>query len=324
MLHIGSLRLENHLIMAPMAGITNLPFRMMVKRYGAGLVFTEMVSAMGLSLNQQKTLAYLKSHPQEKPLAVQIFGNKPHVMAEAAKIAVDAGANMVDINMGCPVKKVVKTGAGASLLKNPRLVSEIVLAVRKACPIPLSVKIRSGWSPAAPNALDIAHIIEDCGADAVTLHARFASQGFSGQADWSWIKRVKQHVGIPVIGNGDILTPQNALDMKTETGCDGIMIGRSAANHPWIFRQVLQLEKGLPAPEPGLSERRSLILEHFNLLSRATGEKGAALTMRGFLLRYAKGLPNSSRFRGNIAQVKDLQSLMTLMDDYFHDPENEE
>jgi nifR3 family TIM-barrel protein len=321
MLQIGSIKLENDLIMAPMAGITNLPFRLIVKSFGAGLVTSEMVSAMGLSLNQKKTLAYLNSHPQEKPLAVQIFGAKPDIMAKAVMITIDAGADMVDINMGCPVKKVIKTGAGAALLRNPKLITEIVSAVRMACSVPLTVKIRSGWSPEEPNALDIAHIVEDCGADAITLHARFATQGFSGQADWSWIKRVKEHVRIPIVGNGDIIKPSDALSMKKETGCDGIMVGRSATNHPWIFRQIHQLEKGLPAPEPDLSERRSLIMKHFNLLSDAMGEKGAAFAMRGFLLRYTKGLPLSSRFRGRITQIKDLQSLVAIMDEYFSELE---
>jgi nifR3 family TIM-barrel protein len=322
MLQIGHIKLDNHVVMAPMAGVTNLPFRLIAKSFGAGLVFTEMVSAMGISLNQKKTLAYLDSHPHEKPLAVQIFGAKPQIMAEAARKVIDAGAQIVDINMGCPVKKVIKTGAGASLLRNPKLVSEIMLAVRIVCTVPLTVKIRAGWSPQEPNAPDIVRILEDCGADAVTIHARFATQGFSGQADWSWIKRIKKHLRIPVIGNGDIIRPQDALAMKKETDCDGIMIGRAAANHPWIFRQVLQLEKGLPVQAPDFYERRSLIMKHFNLLSQTMGEQSAALAMRGFLLRYTKGLPLSSRFRGRINQIKDLQSLTYIMDEYFSDLED--
>ena len=317
MFKIGTLKLENWLVMAPMAGITNLPFRLIAKKMGAALVTSEMVSAMGIATCQKRSLEYLQSHPQEKPLAVQIFGFRPDIMASASQIVVEAGANLVDINMGCPVKKVVKTGAGASLLRDPKKVEEIVSAVRLACSAPLTVKIRAGWSPDDPVACEIARVIEDCGADAITIHPRFASDGFSGKADWTLIGEVKRRVKIPVIGNGDVVKPSNALAMKSQTGCDGVMIGREAVGNPWIFKQILCLEKGLPIPEPDLAERRSLILEHFRLLSRHTGEHRAALCMRKLLLSYTKGLPNSSRFRGSINQIKDLESLIVTMDDYF-------
>ncbi len=317
MLKIGTVKLENWLVMAPMAGITNLPFRLIVKKMGAALVTSEMVSAMGIATGQKKSLEYLKSHPQEKPLAVQIFGFRPDIMASASQIVVEAGANLVDINMGCPVKKVVKTGAGASLLRNPKKVEEIVSAVRHACSVPLTVKIRAGWSPDEPVACEIARLIEDCGADAITIHPRFASDGFSGKADWTLIGKVKRRVKIPVIGNGDVIKPSNALTMKSQTGCDGVMIGREAMGNPWIFKQILCMEKGLPIHEPDLSERRSLILEHYHLLSRYIGERRAALSMRKLLLRYTKGLPNSSHFRGSINQIRDLESLIVTMDSYF-------
>ena len=245
-------------------------------------------------------------------------------MVEAAKLVIDAGADIVDINMGCPVKKVTKTGAGASLLKDPKQVAKIVTAVRLVCSVPLTIKIRSGWAPDEPAALDIARIIEQCGADAITLHARFASQGFSGKADWHLIKKVKDHARIPVIGNGDIFRAQDVLTMEKETGCDGIMIGRAAANNPWIFRQILQLRNGQPVQDIRLHERRSIIMDHFRLLSDALGEHHAALNMRGLLLRYTKGLPLSSRFRGRITRIKDLQSLIAIMDEYFNDLENSE
>ena len=317
MLHIGPLKLENDLIMAPMAGITNLPFRLMVKKLGAGLVTTEMVSAMGLIKGRRKTFEYLKTHPAEKPLAVQLFGSTPHALARAAQIAVDAGADIVDFNMGCPVKKVVKTGAGASLLRVPKKVAEIVSAIRLACPVPLTVKIRAGWSPEKPVAREISRVIEDCGADAVTVHPRFATRGYSDPAEWRLIGEVKEGVKIPVIGNGDIFDPSHALRMKNETGCDGIMIGRAAVGNPWIFKQILNLEQGLTGPEPGLDERRSFIMEHFDLLSRSMGEHKAALNMRGLLLRYTKGLPHSSRFRGSITRIRDYESLVATMDSYF-------
>lgn len=317
MLHIGSLKLENRLIMAPMAGITNLPFRLMVKGLGAGLVTTEMVSSMGITRNNKKTITYLKSYPEERPLSVQIFGAVPKVMATAAQVAVDAGADAIDINMGCPVKKVTKTGAGAYLLCNLKKAEEIVTSVRLSCPLPLTVKIRSGWSPEKPIACEIARVIEECGADAVTVHPRFATQGYSGHADWSLIGKVKEKVGIPVIGNGDIIEPADAIKMRQETGCDGLMIGRAAVRNPWIFSQILQLEKGVPVRSPDLKERRSLIMEHYRLLTDSMGEGRAALYMRGLLLRYTKGLSNSSRFRGKITRIKDLKSLVSTLDDYL-------
>lgn len=318
MLRIGTLKLENRLIMAPMAGITNLPFRLMVKGLGAGLVFSEMISAVGLTLNQKKTLLYLKSDPREKPLAVQIFGARPDAMARASEMVVDAGADSVDINMGCSVKKVARTGAGASLLRDLEEVREIVSKVRKVCSAPLTVKIRAGWSPQKkPTVCELATVIEECGADAIIVHPRFANQGFSGSADWSLIRKVKERVKIPVIGNGDISSPHDALRMRIETGCDGIMIGRAAVRNPWIFMQVLQLEKGLAVRNPDISDRRSLIMEHFGLLSDLMGEYRAALCMRGLLLRYTKGLHGSSRFRERITRIKDTASLISTLDEYF-------
>jgi nifR3 family TIM-barrel protein len=317
MLRIGHLGLENFVIMAPMAGITNLPFRLMVKKLGAGLVTTEMVSAMGLTLGKKKTHEYLRSDPREKPLAVQIFGSSPEVMAGAARKAIDAGAQLLDINMGCPVKKVVKTGAGASLLRDEKSVAAIVSAVRRVCPIPLTVKIRAGWSPDKPVAGEIAHVVEDCGGDAITIHPRFATQSYSVRADWRLIGQVKERVKIPVIGNGDIFQPFQALQMMRQTGCDGVMVGRGAIGNPWIFKQILHLARGLPVPRPGLEERRSLLLEHYQLLSDAMGGKRAARAMRGLLLWYTKGLPHSSRFRGSITQIKDLESMVTTMNAYF-------
>ncbi len=317
MLRIGTLKLENCLIMAPMAGITNLPFRLLVRNLGAGLVFSEMVSAMGLAMSKKKTSAYLESHPDERPLAVQIFGHRPDIMARAAQIVIDAGADTVDINMGCPARKVTKTGAGAVLMRSPRVVEEIVSSVRLACTVPLTVKIRAGWSPDQPVACEIARVIEDCGADAIALHPRFATQGYSGRADWELIRELKEKVRIPVIGNGDIIEPADAVNMKNQTGCDGVMIGRGAVGNPWIFREILQLEKGLPVHGPDLSERKALIMDHYRMLSDSMGEYRAALCMRGLLLRYTKGLPLSSRFRGKITSIRNLETLLSTMDEYF-------
>lgn len=317
MLYIGNQKLENWLIMAPMAGITNLPFRRIVKKMGTGLVTTEMVSATGLTLDHKRTLAYLKSHPDESPLAVQLFGCKPETMAAAAEIVVEAGAHIVDINMGCPARKVVKTGAGGALLRTPQKAKEIVSAVRRVCRVPLTVKIRAGWSPDQPVACEIARLMEDCGADAVTVHPRFVTQGFSGHADWTVITRVKEHLKIPVIGNGDVFKPFLAFEMKKQTGCDGVMIGRAARGNPWIFKQILDMDNGLPMRRPELQMRRAVIMEHFRLLTLSLDEGRAARIMRGLLLWYTKGLPLSGRFRGTMTSIKDLDTLVAALDHYF-------
>jgi tRNA-dihydrouridine synthase B len=321
MLTIGALNLKNWLVMAPMAGITNLPFRLLVKRLGAGLVTTEMISAMGLTRRDRKTFDYLKSHPDERPLSAQIFGSNPAVMSAAAEIAVEAGADMIDINMGCPAKKVTKTGAGGALMRCPEKVKEIVTAVRSASSVPLTVKMRAGWSPKEMVACHIARMAEDCGADAVSVHPRFVSQGFSGQADWEIIGKVKESVKIPVIGSGDVFEPRSALEMRRRTACDGVMVGRAAVGNPWIFEQILELEGGMALREPTPSDRRALIIEHFRLLCDSMGENRAARIMRGLLLRYTKGLPYSTLFRREITRIHDYKTLLSVVGTYFSSAE---
>ncbi len=317
MLTFGDLKLKNGLIMAPMSGITNLPFRRIVKRMGAGLVTTEMISAMGLVLGKKKTQDYLLSTPDERPLAVQLFGSGPEVLAEAAEIAVEAGADLIDLNMGCPARKVVKTGAGGALLREPRKIKEIVTLVRKHCSVPLTIKIRSGWSPTLNTGEEAALVAADSGVDAVTVHPRFVSQGFSGHADWQVIARIKEQLKIPVIGNGDVFRPALAGKLKDQTGCDGVMIGRAAVGNPWIFRQILALEKGVVALPPSLDERRAIIREHFHLLTLLMGESRAAKKMRGLLLSYTKGLPNSRSFRSAFTGILNSESLVAALDRYF-------
>jgi tRNA-dihydrouridine synthase B len=317
MLRIGSLTLKNPYIMAPMAGITNRPFRLMVKEFGAAMVTSEMVSAAGLMMGQNKTLDYLRSDFEERPFCVQLFGSEPDVMSKAAEKVIRAGADAIDINMGCPARKVVKTGSGGALLLDWRKAERIVRAVRRVSPLPLTVKIRAGWSPTQSNPLDLAPALEDGGADAVTVHPRFVTQGFSGIPNWGLIAQIKSRVRVPVIGNGDVFSPFLAVKIQEETGCDGVMIARGALGKPWIFRQILDLAHGRIPFEPEPLERKCLIMKHYQLLSNEMGERRAAYHFRGLLLRYTKGLARSGRFRRSIEQVKDLQSLVAAMDDYF-------
>jgi tRNA-dihydrouridine synthase B len=314
---IGGLRVDNWVVMAPMAGITNLPFRSIAKKMMAGLVTTEMVSAAGLVRGQKPTLAYLKTNSAEQPLAVQIFGSDPDEMAAAASIAAESGAALVDLNMGCPARKVVKTGAGSALLKDRRRAEMIVAAVRHAIDIPLTVKIRSGWSPGEMIVPDFAHMFENSGVDAITLHPRFATQGFSGAADWTLIRSVVSAVQIPVIGNGDVVGPQFAFDMRKTTGCKGVMIGRGAVGNPWIFQHIWSLEHFGGYQEPTLAERKSIILEHHRLLLDQYGSATTSRLMRGLMLWYTKNLPYGSRFRGAFTGIQDLPGLIRGLDAYF-------
>ncbi len=317
-LRIGNVELDHWAVLAPMAGITNLAFRLLAKEMGAGLVYSEMVSANGLVLGQKRTLEYLKTDPAEAPLAVQIFGAEPQTMARAAEIVAQKGFSILDINLGCPVKKVTKTGSGAALLRDRHRLSEIIRAVRKVWPRALTAKLRAGWSPPKGIAHEIAAMLQDLGVDAVSIHPRFATQGFSGQAHWPIIAQVRKAVSIPVIGNGDVFSPQKAFDMRVQTGCHGVMIARGAIGNPWIFRQIIDMEKGKEPRGPTVKERKVMIMRHFHLLAQERGEAQAARLMRGLLLWYTKGLPNSSRFRGAIGRIKDLDSLTREMEKYFN------
>jgi tRNA-dihydrouridine synthase B len=317
MLRIGTLELRNWLVMAPMSGKTNLPFRLIVKEMGAGLVSTEMISAMGLCRGQAKTYSYLDTHPDERPVSAQLFGSEPDVMARSARIIADKGIDVVDINMGCPAKKVVKTGSGAALMREPQKIAEILTAVRRSIPVPLTVKIRAGWSPQEANAVEIAKVIEGCGADGICIHPRFASQGFLGKADWTLIRRMKEMIKIPVIGNGDVHTPSLALQMRSDTNCDGVMIGRAALSNPWIFKQTLELEQRGSFTMPGILDKQCLIERHYELLIGYLGERRATQLMRGLLLLYTKGLPNRGFLKGLIPELDGKKRLLTAVYEYF-------
>ncbi|MBU4002254.1 MAG: tRNA dihydrouridine synthase DusB [Proteobacteria bacterium] len=313
---IGLLPLENITVFAPLAGITNLPLRLMAKAEGCGLVCSEMISAKGLIHNHEKTKALLASHPDEKPLSVQIFGAEPLVMAEAAKIVEASGADILDINFGCSVKKVIKTGSGVALMKEPLLAGEMLKAVRKAIRIPLTIKIRSGWDHSGDQALMIAKIAEEAGVDAITVHPRSAKQGFSGHSDWTLIKRIRDLIKIPVIGNGDILSAQDALAMMEETGCHAVMVGRAAFGNPWIFSEIIALMEGRENPAVGIQKRFDTMTHYLEASIQHLGEKQACYLMRSRLGWFAKGLPHSAKFREASKAIGSRTLGLQLIDEY--------
>jgi len=285
---IGKLMLDNPLILAPLAGITNLPFRLMAKDAGCGLVCSEMISANGLVHKSMKTEKMLESCLGEKPLSIQIFGSDPIIMADAAKIVENQGANILDINFGCSVKKVVKTGAGVALMRTDRRAEELLKAVRKAVKIPLSIKIRSGWDKSGSQAIKIAEIAQACGIDAIAVHPRTASQGFRGISDWSIISEVKRKVSIPVIGNGDIVKPEDAIRMLSETKCNAVMIGRAAIGNPSIFSDILALLRGEEMPKKNLFDRFDIMIKYLKDSVEYLGEKQACFMMRSRLGWFVK------------------------------------
>ncbi|MGL5512662.1 MAG: tRNA dihydrouridine synthase DusB, partial [Sporomusa sp.] len=298
-MRIGKIELVNPVILAPMAGVTDLPFRLLAKEMGCGLVYSEMVSDKGLIYENTHTKKLLAIDEQERPVALQIFGSDPDSMAKAAHIVAAAGADIIDINMGCPTLKIVKNGEGSALMRNPSLAYRIVAAVVKSAgSVPVTIKFRKGWDEQSVNAVEFARLAEQAGAAAVSIHGRTREQFYSGQADWSIIRQVKQAVAIPVIGNGDIRTPQDAKRMLRETGCDGIMIGRGAQGNPWIFRQVTHyLSTGQILPPPTLSERIDMLLRQLAMLVRHKGEYIGIREMRSHAAWYTKGLPSSAELR---------------------------
>ncbi len=314
---IGRLSLKNNVFLAPMAGITDLPFRTIVRGSGCGLAFTEMVSASGLLRRQGKTLRYLESSPEDQPLGVQLFGCDPETLGEATRIAADRGADLLDLNMGCPVKKVVRTGSGAALMREPLRAAAVVSAMRRASDLPLTVKIRSGWRRREINAIEIGRIAWECGADAVILHPRTADQGFSGSADWGLIATLREKLSIPVVGSGDIRTAEDAVRMLRETGCAAVMVGRGALGNPWIFRNILvRLENGETEP-PSLAEREETILRHLTLAIGFSGEKAGTRDFRKHLLWYTKGLRGGARFRHAAGTIDDRDSVLRALGGYF-------
>lgn len=314
--NIGELRLDRPTVMAPMAGITDTAFRKMVKQRDCGLVCSEMISANGLCHGSEKTIQMMSHGRAEKPFSVQIFGAKPENMAKAARMAQQAGADIIDINCGCAVKKIVKTGAGAALMKDLKAAETILRAVRGAVDIPVTVKMRSGWNSSGRDALALAGIAQECGADAVIVHPRTAGQKFSGKADWRIISEVKQVLSIPVIGNGDIRTPADALQMILKTGCDAVMVGRAALGDPWIFSRIRAMLSGADFAEPGLEMRFSAIKGYVSDMVACYGETHACRIMRSRLGWLLKGLPEASRWREAVTGIAAAADAYAILDDY--------
>ena len=316
-LKIGDLELGQGLILAPMAGITDLSFRRIAKSFEVDLVTSEMVSSEGLVRNKASTKMLLQSHAEEKPLAIQLFGSDPKVVAEAARIVADGGADIIDLNMGCPVPKVVRQGAGAALLRDAEKVASLVDAVRQAVSIPLTVKTRSGWSQSKINVLEVAKIAEDAGADTITIHPRTANQGFSGCAEWPLIAKVKQAVNIPVIGNGDVTRPEDVGKMRKLTQCDGVMIGRAAMGNPWIFKQAKQLAAGHYTASPSVHERLEVMRRHLELYEESLHGRKSLAGFRSRIMWYTKGLRGSARLRASLSDCRQLEEMIKLCEDFF-------
>lgn len=314
---IGNLKLKNNLVLAPMAGVTDRPFRLIAVGEGCGLAVSEMVSAKGLVLGGEKTRSIITLSPEERPAAVQIFGAEPDIMAEAASLLENMGADIVDINMGCPVKKVVNNGAGSALLKNLENIEKILAAVRKRIGIPLTIKIRSGWDHASIVAAEVLKIAEASGVDALTIHPRTKSQFFSGTSDWSLIARLKENAKIPIIGNGDIQSPEDVKKMLLLTGCDGVMIGRGALGNPWTFNQALSYIDIGAYHLPDEEEKHSKVIEHLNLILEHYGEQKGIRLFRKHLGWYSKGVPEASSFRRRINESACLPEIRELIDGFF-------
>lgn len=319
---IGNVEIKNQVVLAPMAGISNTAYRQIIKEMGAGLIYAEMVSDKALVYGSEKTFDLLKMSDMERPIAQQIFGSDVDSFVKAAKLVEDKmHPDIIDINMGCPVPKVaIKSQAGSALLKNPDKIKEIVSAVVKAVSVPVTVKIRSGWDANSVNAVEVAKVIEEAGASAITVHGRTRAQGYSGNADWNIIKQVKEMVSIPVIGNGDVTSAEKAKEMLDFTGCDAVMIGRGVLGNPWLIKEcVSYLESGIIPPKPSAREKIEMLKRHYQLLVDSTSEKQAILEIRTHALWYIKGMPKSAYIKNEICKTKNSEDLFKILNDYLGD-----
>lgn len=313
---IGPISLANPTVFAPLAGITNLPLRLLAKEAGCAMVCSEMISSHGLVYGSAKTFQLMDSIPEEKPLSVQLFGSNPAILAAAAQQVAANGADIVDINFGCSVKKILKSGSGSALMRDLRHAETLLKTVRAAVDIPLTIKIRSGWDPSGEQALHLARIAQDCGVDALAIHPRTARQGFSGRADWSLIGKIKQMVNIPVIGNGDVITALDAKQMLAQTRCDAVMVGRAAIGNPLLFAQIRDMLAGRPARTVTPADRIAVMRRYLAASVRYLGETRACLMMRSRLGWFVKGLPQASQFRHSIRHIASESQAQSLIDDY--------
>ena len=315
---IGNKELNNNVFLAPMAGVTDLAYRALCKEMGCGLVYTEMISAKALYHNNQRTLELMEISEKEKPVAIQIFGNEPEIMAEAVRLNFNGREDitLIDINMGCPMNKVTKSGEGSALLKNPGLASKIVESIKKVSDKPVTAKIRIGWDENSINAVEMAKALEAGGADAVTIHGRTRNQLYEGKANWDVIGEVKNSVNIPVIGNGDIFTPEDALSIRKKTNCDGIMIARGSMGNPWIFKQIELALKGENPLEITNSERIDMCMKHYDLSVNFNGSVKAIREMRKHIGWYIKSLPSSNEFKNQINKANSQEEVFKLLEEY--------
>ena len=317
-LKIGNIELENNLILAPMAGVTDLPFRIICKKYGnPGLVCNEMVSSKAISFKDEKTLKMLNCENEKRPISMQIFGSDPQIMGEATKF-VSNYADIIDVNMGCPAPKVVKNGDGSKLLLDSKLAEQILIEVKKNATKPVTLKMRKGWDNDHIVAVELAQIAEKAGVDAITIHGRTREDYYSRVADWNIIKKVKESVKIPVIGNGDVKCEEDAKSLFEETGCDGIMIGRATLGNPWIFKKILYyLENGEKMEEISNQEKYNVIKEHFDLLLEEKGEYTATREIRKHIAWYVKGLKNATVLRESINRIESKEEFNIILKEYF-------
>lgn len=315
MMKIGNVEIKNNVVLAPMAGVTDLPFRLLCREMGCGLLYTEMVSAKAILYNNKNTESLLTVTAGENPISVQLFGSEPQIMADIAKRIEEKPFDIIDVNMGCPVPKVVNNGEGSALMKNPKLVGQIVEAMAKAVKKPVTVKLRAGFNSESINAPEIAHIVQESGGAAVAVHGRTREQYYSGHADWNVIRQVKEKIKIPVIGNGDILCGNDAIRMMEQTGCDAVMIGRGARGNPWIFRQISQyLINGAEPEKPSAEQVCDMILRHARMLIKTKGEYTGIREMRKHFAWYTSGMKHASGLRNEVNGVENFLQLEELVE----------